>query len=98
MAYSKCPSCNNSYFELKENSPTDSQFKLQFVQCSSCGAVVGAMDYWNLGTVSKDIEKKVNKIDSDISSIKSQINTVNYNIGLINQSLSQLYALIKSKQ
>lgn len=49
MAISRCSSCGNSGFEMKEQVPKYSAFRLLFVQCSSCGAVVGAMDFLNIG-------------------------------------------------
>ena len=49
MAMSKCSSCGNSGFEMKETVPKNSAFKLMFVQCSSCGTVVGSMDAYNVG-------------------------------------------------
>lgn len=51
MAMSKCSSCGYSGFEMKEQVPKNSAFKLMFVQCSSCGTVVGAMDAFNIGDV-----------------------------------------------
>jgi len=51
MAYSKCPHCQNSSFELKEVSPSKSNFKLHFVQCSSCGAPLGTIEYMNIGSL-----------------------------------------------
>ena len=34
---------------MKEAEPKNAAFKLMFVQCSSCGAVVSSMDYLNIG-------------------------------------------------
>ena len=48
MAMSRCPKCENSSFELKEASPRGSSYKFNFIQCASCGAVVGVADYWNV--------------------------------------------------
>ena len=49
MAEPKCPKCDGTTFELKEHQPQESRFKLMFVQCAECGAVVGAMDFFNVG-------------------------------------------------
>lgn len=49
MGWSKCPSCKNGTFTIEENVPSGSPYKLIFVRCSSCGAVVGVMDYLNIG-------------------------------------------------
>ncbi|MGN6196936.1 MAG: hypothetical protein ACTHOB_18490 [Ginsengibacter sp.] len=88
MAYSKCPKCENGFFEVSENSPSKSNFKLMFVQCSKCGTVVGTMDYWNIGTLLKDLEKKVG-FDSSSS-------TVNNNLDIINSNIAKLFQLLQS--
>lgn len=73
MAYSKCAKCNGSYFEVVEQEPSKSRFKLLFVQCSSCGAVCGTMDYFNIGTQNEKIEKRISALESTISNIDSNI-------------------------
>ncbi len=60
MATSKCPQCSSTSFEAVEHTPKNSNFKLQFIQCSSCGSVVGVMDYWNIGASLEKIAKKLN--------------------------------------
>ena len=83
MAYSKCPKCDNGYFEVTENSPSKSNFKLLFVQCSSCGSVVGTMDYWNIGTLLKELEQKVG--------FGTSTSTINSNLDVINQNITKLF-------
>jgi hypothetical protein len=48
MATSTCVRCGSSYFEVTENEPRGSAFKLLFVQCSSCGGVITAIEMHNL--------------------------------------------------
>jgi excinuclease UvrABC ATPase subunit len=62
MALSTCPKCENSIFELKENSPRHSNFKYNFVQCSECGAVVGVLDFFNISALLHDQNIAINKI------------------------------------
>jgi uncharacterized Zn finger protein len=47
MALSKCPSCDNHYFELVLAEPGDSLVKMHYIQCSACGTVVGVTDYYD---------------------------------------------------
>ena len=49
MASSTCPKCGNHSFELVEHEPTRSAWKYNYLQCASCGAVVGLTDFFNLG-------------------------------------------------
>lgn len=59
MAVSTCPKCDGTFFETKENSPRGSNFKFTFVQCASCGAVVGVMDYFNIGQLIQILAKRM---------------------------------------
>jgi len=59
MAYSKCIKCDGTYFEMVEKEPQKSAYKVMFIQCSSCGGVVGVMDYFNIGTLLQKILKKL---------------------------------------
>lgn len=49
MALSSCPKCGNHSFEVETVEPMRSNFKLNCVQCSSCGTVVGVLEYLNIG-------------------------------------------------
>lgn len=57
MAISTCVKCGGSRFELKENEPYGSRYKLMFVQCTNCGGVVGAVDFFNTGAELQVIKK-----------------------------------------
>ncbi len=59
MASSTCIKCGNHTFEVKEAAPRDSAYKLLFVQCSSCGGVVGVMDFSNIGAMLYKMQKKL---------------------------------------
>lgn len=58
-SYSKCPSCTSSSFETNIETPKDSAFKLLFVRCSSCGTVVGVLDYYNIGSLLEKLGRKL---------------------------------------
>ena len=62
MAYSKCAHCDNSSFEIREVSPRGAGYKYNFIQCSSCGAPVGVVSYYNLDQTILQIEKLVKAI------------------------------------
>jgi len=59
MAMSTCIKCGSSSFEMKENEPRHSAWKYMFIQCSSCGGVVGVVEYLNLGSVLQKIAKRL---------------------------------------
>lgn len=62
MAISKCGSCGNHLFELVQNEPRGSAFKLYFVQCSSCGAVVGTQEYYSTHAILKNHAELLKKM------------------------------------
>lgn len=64
MAYSNCIKCGNVTFEVVENEPLNSSFKLNFIQCAKCGGVVGVMDYYNIGSM---LEKLGQRLSVDLT-------------------------------
>jgi hypothetical protein len=91
MASTKCSSCNGHRFEIKEVSPIGSKFKYLALQCSSCGSVMGIVDYWNIGVVLKDgIEPKLNELESQINNVNNNLNIINYNIKLLIDNVNKL--------
>lgn len=77
MAWSKCPSCHKSNFEMVEATPKNSAFKVMFVQCALCGAVVGVMDYINSCSLIEILGKEVEKQGKMLEDIKHQLNEIN---------------------
>ncbi len=59
MAHSTCIKCGGTRFEMVEVEPAASKYKMMFIQCSSCGGVVGVTDYYNVGTLVHKIAKAV---------------------------------------
>jgi hypothetical protein len=59
MALSKCVKCENTLFEVVENTPARANYKLNFVQCSRCGGVVGVLDFYNIGEMLSRISRKL---------------------------------------
>jgi len=59
---SKCPKCENSEFEVVNETPVNSNYELIFVRCTNCHTVVGAIDYYNVGALIKKLALKL-KID-----------------------------------
>lgn len=57
MAASTCIKCGNGNFELVQYTPRNSAFKLNFIQCSHCGGVVGAVDFYNIGEIIHKLAK-----------------------------------------
>ena len=62
MAQSKCIKCNGITFEMVENTPLNSNFKLMFVQCQTCGTVVGVLPYENAAELVRKLTKKIDSL------------------------------------
>lgn len=73
MALSLCPKCENHSFEMVEVEPGNWRFKIMFVQCTSCGTVVGTMDYFNLSTLIHELKEKVENVENKLEDIEYEI-------------------------
>ena len=76
MAGSTCAKCGGHLFELRINEPHDARFKVMFVQCKGCGVPVGVQDYYNLGGLLNDQEKKLKQIESRLSAMQSALDGI----------------------
>lgn len=82
MAYSKCGSCNGTSFEMVEASPRGSRFKLSFIQCASCGVVIGVMDYNNIGADLEGVKKQIKNLQAVTSNI-------DHNLAVLSQRINR---------
>lgn len=80
MARSSCPKCDSHTFEIVEGNPNNTAFRLMYVQCSSCGSVVGVMDYYNIGAKLEKLEKQEKELSGEIQRLKSNDETINNNL------------------
>ena len=56
---SKCGQCGGFSWELSEEAPTGSNYKVYFVRCTMCKVPIGVMDFYHTHT-------KLDKIDKSI--------------------------------
>jgi predicted nucleic-acid-binding Zn-ribbon protein len=49
MATPKCPKCEGTRFEIKPIEVAGANYKHNAVICSSCGAILGIEEYYNIG-------------------------------------------------
>lgn len=85
MAQSSCPKCGGHSFELKENAPMGSNFKVNFIQCAAltCGTVLGVMEYHNTAAL-------LQKQNQQIAEAAIQANTAAINTVSIVDALNRL--------
>lgn len=63
----RCPKCENSLFELAEDAPANSAWKLQYIRCSTCNTFLAALPYNNTNIL-------IEKLQEDIDKIKKTLN------------------------
>ncbi len=73
---STCAKCNGNLFQVVEQEPAGSNFKLMFVQCSACGTPVGVLDYFNIGSLLDDQKKQLKALDSRVSNIEYTLDQI----------------------
>lgn len=73
---STCTKCSGHLFELSEQSPSGSNFKMYFVQCSQCGGPIGAMEYLSAGAKLTGLEGEVSRLKAQLSDVQSVLNNV----------------------
>jgi hypothetical protein len=76
MAFSKSIACNSTFFEVVTKEPRGSNYKVNFIQCSACGAVVGVMEYLNAGQVLTNLKKDVAELKRAISSVADDVDRI----------------------
>lgn len=76
MAYSKCGQCGSSSFKLVTQEPSGSAYKFNFIQCSSCDAPIGVVDFFNTGDQINKLEKRVKNLESLLGIINGNISTI----------------------
>jgi len=69
-----------------------------FVACNSCSTTVGVMDYYNIGTLCKNLEKEVKDIDSRLRSVEANTKLVNDNLRVIHRLAVTIDAEVSRKK
>ncbi len=70
MALSKCAKCDNTLFEAVAAEPRGANYKLIFVQCMRCGAVVGVSEFLNAGSLLNQLQDQVKELQRLVRSLK----------------------------
>lgn len=76
MAQSKCGHCGNFAFEVKEVSPNGARFKYFFIQCTSCGVPVTAVEFLNIGAEIGFVKDKLDGLEKQIKKSDEKTNYI----------------------
>jgi hypothetical protein len=80
MARSQCQKCGGFSFEVTVKEPSQSPYKMLFVQCSGCGTPIGTTEYYNAGVLMKEQEAKINGIEQRLYNMELILNSINNRI------------------
>jgi len=58
----KCPKCGKDSFEIVEDKPTNSQYVLNYLRCSSCKTFLAEMPVSNTGVLLDTLHKDMDKL------------------------------------
>jgi predicted nucleic-acid-binding Zn-ribbon protein len=72
----RCGKCENSSFKVQEISPAGARYKMFTVQCSSCQTAIGVTDFFNLGSLLQDQEKKLKEMDGRLAGIEHSVHQI----------------------
>jgi len=78
---SKCPSCGNATFRAVLQQPDNSNYQLQFVQCAECDAVIGVLEYLNLGATLHDQTQIIKEHGSKLDRLEVALRQTNHLLG-----------------
>lgn len=62
----KCPKCEWTSFELVEDTPSNTQFVLNYMRCSKCKTFLQTLPY-------SDTNVLIDKLQNDIDKIKNKL-------------------------
>jgi len=90
MAMSTCPKCEGQRFEIKTAEPAYSKYKLNFLQCMACGAVVGVLEFYNAGQLLKEQEKEIAKLQRAVGTVQNSVHTINNNLAVLGRRIKAM--------
>lgn len=76
MTVSTCPRCERTSFEIKEVAPTGSSFKMNFVQCKSCGTPVGVVDFHNTYAIIQKQAARFSAIEEHLLEMEKTVKAI----------------------
>jgi hypothetical protein len=87
MALSKCPKCNNGFFELKSFEPRGARYKQNFIQCSMCGTPVGVVGFYDAGSLIKEQEEEIAELQKRLKVVEAYCRNIDQNLVKISRSM-----------
>jgi hypothetical protein len=73
---SSCAKCGGESFRVEELSPVGSVYRLDFMQCSGCGAPVGLTEHFNTGLMLEQLDKTMAESGGHLARIERAIGQI----------------------
>lgn len=64
IARTQCGNCGHHSFQMSEVSPSGGNFKYFFIQCSSCGVPVTAVEFSYVSALIEGLERRLSSIEA----------------------------------
>lgn len=81
LMMSKCGHCGGFMWELHTESPSGSNFKVNFIRCTICKIPVGVMDYY-------DVHSKIEKVEKLTTALGNSLTGM---LGVIDVNIRRLF-------
>ena len=72
----KCGHCGGTRTKLGNIEPEGAQFKQSAIVCSSCSAILGVSDYYDVGHLIKEQEKEIEKLNRKVDQMSHVLNQI----------------------
>lgn len=78
MALSTCPKpgCDSHRFELVEADVQNARFKMYFVQCQGCGAVLATQPYQNTNVMVEGVQRQIKEVDNKLAWLTTTLTNI----------------------
>jgi hypothetical protein len=73
---STCVKCGGRFFEIKEVTPAQANFKQTFVQCTSCGTPVGVIPFYDPGVLAKQNQETLSTIEGKLDHVVNKLREI----------------------
>ncbi len=83
MNISRCPRCENTFFEFVVGNLTNADYSYSFAQCNKCKTVVGVVEFEHSGTAISHLSGKVDALGQKIENLRSEIASIKNMLGKI---------------
>ena len=76
MATSSCARCGGKQFELVDAPPMNTDFAVVFIQCATCGGVIGMAEGRHVGTALTGVQTAIENVRQVLENVQAAVDRV----------------------